>query len=73
MAPKNALKIDPNSVNGHFGLANIYLQQDKLQDALEEFQEIVRVPPDTSEVEYSEKAIEEIKKRLHEKTEKIEN
>ena len=66
-ALKNALKIDPNSVNGHYGLANIYLQQDKLQEALKEFQEIIKISPDTANAKYSEKMIKEITKRLNEK------
>jgi len=44
-----------------------------LQEALNEFQEIIKISPGTADAEYSEKAIEEIKKRLNEKTEKIGN
>jgi len=66
---KDALAIDPNSVNGRYGLANIYLRQDQLQEALNEFKEIIKISPESSDAEYAEKAIEEIKKRLNEKTE----
>jgi len=70
IALKNALKIDPNSVNSHYGLANIYLRQDRLQEAINEFQEIIKGSPDTSDAEYAEKSIKDIKKRLNGKTEK---
>ena len=70
IAFKNALKIDPASINAHYGLGNVYLRQGRLQEALNEFQEIIEISPGTTDAEYSEKAIEEIKKRLNEKTEK---
>ena len=70
IALKGALKIDPNSINGHYGLGNIYLKQERIEEALKEFQEIIKISPGTADAEYSEKAIEEIKKRLNEKTEK---
>jgi tetratricopeptide (TPR) repeat protein len=44
IAFKDALKIDPDSINAHYGLGNVYLQQDRLQEALNEFQEINRFP-----------------------------
>ena len=41
-----------------------------IQNALKECQEIVRVTPDTSEVEHSEKTIKKIIKKLDEKTDR---
>jgi len=70
IAFKGALKIDPDSISAHYGLGNVYLRQDRLQEALNEFQEIIKISPGTEDAEYAEKAIEEIKKRLNEKTEK---
>jgi tetratricopeptide (TPR) repeat protein len=69
MALKNALKIDSNSINGHFGLGNIYLHQDRLQESISEFQEIIKISPGTTDAEYSEKMIKEITEKLDEKTE----
>ena len=69
MALKNALKIDPNSINGHFGLGNIYLHQDRLQESLNEFQEIIKISPGTTDAEYSEKMIKEITEKLDRKSE----
>ena len=69
IALKNALKIDPDSINAHYGLGNLYLQQDRLQEALNEFQEIVKIAPDTMEAEYSEKMINKITEKLDRKTE----
>jgi tetratricopeptide (TPR) repeat protein len=68
-ALKNILKIDSNSVNSHFSLGGVYFQQDKLQETLEEFQEIVKIAPDSMKAEYSEKLIKEITEKLDEKTE----
>ncbi len=64
MALKNALKIDSNSINAYYGLANVYLQQDRLQEALNEFQEIIKISPGTADAEYSEKMIKEITEKL---------
>jgi len=70
MALKNALKIDSNSIYTHYGLGSIYLQQDQLEEAISEFNEIIKISPDTEDAEYAENAIQRIKEKLNEKTEK---
>ncbi len=43
---KEALRIDPNSVDAHYGLARAYLDGQRLQQALWELDETVRLDPD---------------------------
>lgn len=47
MAFKNALKIDLNFVNSHYGLASVYLQQNRSEEALQELQKVIELAPDS--------------------------
>jgi len=46
---KNALKIDPNFINAHYGLAGAYLNQNKTDEALVELQKVIELAPDSLE------------------------
>ena len=46
MAFKNALEIDFNFVNPHYGLASVYLQQNRSEEALQELQIVIELAPD---------------------------
>ena len=48
-AYKNALEIDPDFANSHYGLARAYLQQNKQAGALEELQRVIELAPDSEE------------------------
>lgn len=43
---QSALRLDPNSVEGHFQLGNAYFQQGKLEEAAKEFQRAVELAPE---------------------------
>ena len=47
MAFKNALKIDNDFVNSHYGLASVYLQQNRPDEALQELQKVIELAPDS--------------------------
>jgi len=47
IAFKNALKIDINFVNSHYGLASVYLQQNRSEEALQELQKVIELAPDS--------------------------
>lgn len=53
IAFKDALKIDPQYVNAHYGLAGAYLQQNKLDEAREELQEVIKLAPDSRVADYA--------------------
>ena len=42
---RNALKIDPNQLPAHSGLATLYLRKKRIVDASWEFSEVVRLDP----------------------------
>jgi O-antigen ligase/Tfp pilus assembly protein PilF len=44
---KNALKIDLNFVNSHYGLASVYLQQNRSEEAIQELQKVIELAPDS--------------------------
>lgn len=60
VAYKEALKIDPKYVNAHYGLAEVYLQQNRLEEALEELQRVVELAPDSQEAKYAQDTIQKI-------------
>ena len=60
IAYKNALKINPNYVNARYGLAGVYLQQNRLEEALEELQKVVELAPDSEEAEYAREIMQKI-------------
>ena len=60
IAFKNALKIAPDFVNAHYGLAGAYLRQNKLEEAKEELQKVIELAPDSEEAEYARSTIQKI-------------
>jgi len=58
---KDALKIDPNFINAHYGLAGAYLQQNKLDEAQEELQKVIELAPDSQEAGYAKIILTNIK------------
>jgi len=57
---KDALKIDPNFINAHYGLAGAYLNQNKIEEALAELQKVVELAPDSLEANYARNIIQKI-------------
>jgi len=57
---KNALKIDPNFINAHYGLASVYLQNNRPQEALEELQKVIEIAPDSTQAKYARDVIQKI-------------
>jgi len=57
---KNALKIDPNFINAHYGLAGAYLNQNKVEEALVELQKVIELAPDSPEAQYAQNIIQQI-------------
>lgn len=60
IAFKNALKIDLNFVNAHYGLAGVYLRNNRMEEALEELQKVVELAPDSKEAEYAREIMQKI-------------
>ena len=59
VAFKNALKINPDFVNAHYGLAGAYLQQKKQAGALEELQKVIELAPDSKEAQYARDIVQQ--------------
>jgi len=57
---KDALKIDPNFINAHYGLAGAYLNQNKLEEALVELQKVIDLAPDSLEASYAQNIMQQI-------------
>jgi len=64
MAFKNALKIDPDFVNSHYRLADVYLKQKRSEEALQELQKVIELAPDSP---MAKNALELIQKIAQEK------
>ena len=60
IAFKNALEINPDFVNAHYGLAGSYLQQNKQAKALEELQKVIELAPDSKEAQYARDIVQQI-------------
>jgi len=60
MAFKNALKIDNDFVNSHYGLASVYLQQNRPDEALQELQKVIELAPDSREAQYARNTLQKI-------------
>jgi O-antigen ligase/Tfp pilus assembly protein PilF len=60
IAFKNALKINPDFVNAHYGLAGAYLRQNQQTEALEEFQKVIDLAPDSKEANYAKITIQQL-------------
>jgi tetratricopeptide (TPR) repeat protein len=71
---KNALKIDPNFINAHYGLAGAYLNQNKIDEALVELQKVIELAPDSQEANYAQNIIQQItQEKLKAQPEKTDN
>ena len=57
---KDALKIDPDFINAHYGLAGAYLNQNKIEEALVELQKVIELAPDSQEANYAQNIIQQI-------------
>ena len=57
---KEALKIDPNLVMAHYGLANTYLKQNKIEEALIKLKKVIELAPDSEEAKYAQDTIQKI-------------
>ncbi len=60
MAFKNALEIDFNFVNSHYGLASVYLQQNRSEEALQELQKVIELAPDSQRAKNAQELIQKI-------------
>jgi len=61
IAFKNALKINPDFVNSHYGLAGAYLKQNLSNEALIELQKVIELAPDSQEAGYAKIILTNIK------------
>jgi len=74
IAFKNALKINPDFVNAHYGLAGAYLNQNKVDEALVELQKVIELAPDSQEANYAQNIIQQIaQEKLKSQPEKPDN
>jgi len=60
IALKESLKIDPDFINAHYGLAGAYLNQNKVEEALVELQKVIEIAPDSLEAQYARNIIQQI-------------
>jgi len=60
IAFKNALKINSDFVNAHYGLAGAYLNQNKIEEALVELQKVIELAPDSQEANYARNTLQKI-------------
>jgi len=74
VAFKNALKINPDFVNAHYGLAGAYLNQNKIEEALVELQKVIELSPDSLEAQYAQNILQNItQEKLKSQPEKSDN
>ena len=57
---KDALKIDSDFINAHYGLAGAYLNQNKIEEALVELQKVIELAPDSQEAKYAQDIMQRI-------------
>jgi O-antigen ligase/tetratricopeptide (TPR) repeat protein len=62
IAFENALKINPDFVNAHYGLAGAYLKQNLSNEALIELQKVIELAPDSQEANYAKITIQQLTK-----------
>jgi putative inorganic carbon (hco3(-)) transporter len=62
IAFKNALKINPDFVNAHYGLAGAYIRQNQQVEALGEFKKVIDLAPDSKEANYAKITIQQLTK-----------
>lgn len=64
---QDALKINDEFVNAHFGLAIAYLNQNLPDKSLLEFQKVIELAPDSIEADYAKKIIQQFEKNVDSK------
>jgi len=57
---KDALKIDPDFINAHYGLAGVYLNQNKIEEALVELEKVIELAPDSLEAKSAQNIMQQI-------------
>jgi len=57
---KDALKIDPNFINAHYGLAGAYLNQNKIEEALVELEKVIELAPDSQMAKNAQELMQKI-------------
>jgi len=60
IAFKNALKINPDFVNAHYGLAGAYLKQNLSDEALIELGKVIELAPDSQEAKNAQNILQQI-------------
>jgi len=57
---KNALKINPDFANAHYGIAQVYYQQNRIKEMQEELQKVITLDPNSEEAKYSRDILQQI-------------
>jgi len=57
---RSALKIAPDFVNAHYGLAQAYYQQNRIEEMQEELQKVIELAPDSQEAQYARNIMQQI-------------
>ena len=71
---KNALNIDPDFVNAHYGIAQTYYQQNRVEEMQEELQIVITLDPNSEEAKYSRDILQKItQEKLKAQPEKTDN
>ena len=60
IAFKNALEIDPDFANAHYGLAGVYLRLNQQDKALEELKKVIELAPDSQEAKHAQNIMQQI-------------
>jgi tetratricopeptide (TPR) repeat protein len=71
-AYKDALEIEPDFVQAHFNLSQVYFRQDLQHEAIEELLTVIRLAPDSKEAETARMIIHRGVQEEREKKEKEE-
>jgi len=57
---QNALKIEPNIIQAHFGMGLVYVERKLWQKAVEEFSMVMKLKPDSKEAKKAKEIIQQI-------------
>jgi O-antigen ligase/Tfp pilus assembly protein PilF len=60
IAFKNALEINPDFTNAHYGLAGVYLRLNQQDKALEELKKVIELAPDSQEAKHAQNIMQQI-------------
>lgn len=61
---KDALAINPDFVNAHYGLVGAYLNQNKREEALAELQKVIELAPDSIEAKHAQDIKQQIMQQI---------